>query len=67
MTTQAQRSTLSLARPGVVALALVAVTVLERKTRRVSRVPVAIIRGVAKGPSGNGRDLIRPEETDLFR
>ncbi len=31
------------------------------------RVPVAIIRGVTNAGTGSGRDLIRPEERDLFR
>jgi coenzyme F420-0:L-glutamate ligase / coenzyme F420-1:gamma-L-glutamate ligase len=34
---------------------------------KADRVPVAIIRGVARAGNGTGRDLIRPEEKDLFR
>ena len=34
---------------------------------KADRVPVAIIRGAASAGAGSGRDLIRPEERDLFR
>ena len=34
---------------------------------KADRVPVAIIRGIANAGTGSGRDLIRPEERDLFR
>lgn len=35
---------------------------------KTARVPVAVIRGyLLEGPSGTGRDLIRPAELDLFR
>ena len=32
-----------------------------------SGTPFVLVRGLASGPPGTGRDLIRPEEDDLFR
>ena len=51
----------------IIALADELASAAELVMGKVDRVPVAIIRGVATGPSGSGRDLIRPEEKDLFR
>lgn len=51
----------------IIAMADELASAAELVMGKADRVPVAIIRGVAKGPSGSGRDLIRPEETDLFR
>ena len=51
----------------IIAMADELASAAELVMGKADRVPVAIIRGIAMGPSGNGRDLIRPEETDLFR
>jgi coenzyme F420-0:L-glutamate ligase/coenzyme F420-1:gamma-L-glutamate ligase len=51
----------------IIAMADELASAAELVMGKADRVPVAIIRGVAKGPSGSGRGLIRPEETDLFR
>ena len=40
----------------------------ELVMRKADRVPVAIVRGLARGKTGgSGKDLIRPRERDLFR
>ena len=51
----------------IIALADELASAAELVMGKADRVPVAIIRGVTSGGGGNGRDLIRPEEKDLFR
>jgi coenzyme F420-0:L-glutamate ligase/coenzyme F420-1:gamma-L-glutamate ligase len=51
----------------IIALADELASAAELVMGKADRVPVAIIRGVASGGAGSGRDLIRPEERDLFR
>ena len=51
----------------IIALADELASAAELVMGKADRVPVAIIRGVANTPPGSGRDLIRPEEKDLFR
>jgi coenzyme F420-0:L-glutamate ligase/coenzyme F420-1:gamma-L-glutamate ligase len=51
----------------IIALADELASAAELVMGKADRVPVAIIRGVANAPPGSGRDLIRPEERDLFR
>ncbi|HMI97657.1 MAG TPA: coenzyme F420-0:L-glutamate ligase [Micropepsaceae bacterium] len=51
----------------IIALADELASAAELVMGKADRVPVAIIRGVASGGGGSGRDLIRPEERDLFR
>ena len=51
----------------IIALADELASAAELVMGKADRVPVAIIRGVASGEGGSGRDLIRPEEKDLFR
>jgi coenzyme F420-0:L-glutamate ligase / coenzyme F420-1:gamma-L-glutamate ligase len=51
----------------IIALADELASAAELVMGKADRVPVAIIRGVAKGEGGSGRDLIRPEEKDIFR
>jgi coenzyme F420-0:L-glutamate ligase/coenzyme F420-1:gamma-L-glutamate ligase len=51
----------------IIALADELASAAELVMGKADRVPVAIIRGVANAGNGSGRDLIRPEEHDLFR
>ena len=51
----------------IIALADELASAAELVMGKADRVPVAIIRGVASAGMGSGRDLIRPEEKDLFR
>jgi coenzyme F420-0:L-glutamate ligase/coenzyme F420-1:gamma-L-glutamate ligase len=51
----------------IIALADELASAAELVMGKADRVPVAIIRGVARASNGSGRDLIRPEEKDLFR
>jgi coenzyme F420-0:L-glutamate ligase/coenzyme F420-1:gamma-L-glutamate ligase len=51
----------------IIALADELASAAELVMGKADRVPVAIIRGVANAGNGSGRDLIRPEEKDLFR
>ncbi len=51
----------------IIALADELASAAELVMGKADRVPVAIIRGVASAGKGSGRDLIRPEEKDLFR
>jgi coenzyme F420-0:L-glutamate ligase/coenzyme F420-1:gamma-L-glutamate ligase len=52
----------------IIALADELASAAELVMGKSDRMPVAIIRGVTSaGSSGNGRDLIRPAEKDLFR
>jgi coenzyme F420-0:L-glutamate ligase/coenzyme F420-1:gamma-L-glutamate ligase len=51
----------------IIALADEMASAAELVMGKADRVPVAIIRGVARAGNGSGRDLIRPEEQDLFR
>lgn len=51
----------------IIALADELASAAELVMGKADRVPVAIIRGVASAGAGSGRDLIRPEEKDLFR
>jgi coenzyme F420-0:L-glutamate ligase/coenzyme F420-1:gamma-L-glutamate ligase len=51
----------------IIALADELASAAELVMGKADRVPVAIIRGVTNAGAGSGRDLIRPEEKDLFR
>ena len=51
----------------IIAIADELASAAELVLGKADRVPVAIIRGVARAGNGSGRDLIRPEERDLFR
>jgi len=51
----------------IIALADELASAAELVMGKADRVPIAIIRGVASAARGSGRDLIRPEEKDLFR
>ena len=51
----------------IIALADELASAAELVMGKADRVPAAIIRGVARAGNGTGRDLIRPEEKDLFR
>ena len=51
----------------IIALADELASAAELVMGKADRVPIAIIRGAASAGAGSGRDLIRPEEKDLFR
>jgi coenzyme F420-0:L-glutamate ligase/coenzyme F420-1:gamma-L-glutamate ligase len=52
----------------VVAVADEIASAAELVTGKTERVPVAVVRGYsAPGPSGSGRQIVRPAELDLFR
>ncbi|HYK78902.1 MAG TPA: coenzyme F420-0:L-glutamate ligase [Micropepsaceae bacterium] len=51
----------------IIAMADELASAAELVMGKADRVPVAIIRGIARAGNGSGRDLIRPEARDLFR